>query len=63
MKMIGRNRINCVNNHDEMNRMVSSRAWSKMYDALYDEIWNHHIFIFYQIDGALKNNLRGPGIS
>jgi len=62
MKMIPSDKILSVNSHEDLNDRVGGSAWFKMYDTLYDDIWNYHIFIWYQIDGALHNNLREPGV-
>jgi len=62
MKMIPREVILRCKCHMDMDKRVGGKAWYKMHDALYDKVWDEHIFIWYQIDGALKNNLRGPGI-
>lgn len=62
MKMIPSKKILSTNCLGLIKGKIGGSAWRKSYDILYDDIWNHHIFIWYQIDGALHNNLRGPGV-
>lgn len=53
MKVIQGFKILCSNDLRHVERHVDGDAWYKAYDALYDAIWNEHIFIWYQIDGHL----------
>lgn len=53
MKVVQGFKILCSNDLRHVERHVDGDAWYKAYDALYDAIWNEHIFIWYQIDGAL----------